>query len=159
MKLWFMTPEYPLFIILIDAIFAALSYMMIARFCALTLLPDTLTSGKLRVLAKLNQIILNAERNGLTLEKLQKKQLKELEPELIGEVGLLSRTTGIIDIHDLMLNFLIDIDSIHHSSINSPLRSDSNGGGRGRRCLRVQRCNAPPSETHLIDALSAPLER
>ena len=48
MKLWFMTPEYPLFIILIDAIFAALSYMMIARFCALTLLPDTLTSGKLR---------------------------------------------------------------------------------------------------------------
>ena len=57
MKLWFMTPEYPLFIILIDAIFAALSYMMIARFCALTLLPDSLTSGKLRVLAKLNQII------------------------------------------------------------------------------------------------------
>ena len=46
MKLWFMTTEYPLFIILIDAIFAALSYMMIARFCALTLLLDTLTSGK-----------------------------------------------------------------------------------------------------------------
>ena len=60
---------------------------------------------------KLNQIIFNAERNGLTLEKLKKKQLKELEPELIGEVGLISRTTGIIDIHDLMLNFVTDIEN------------------------------------------------
>ena len=60
---------------------------------------------------KLNQIILNAERNGLTLEKLSQRQLKELEPELVGEVGLLSRTTGIIDIHDLMLNFIADIEN------------------------------------------------
>ena len=60
---------------------------------------------------KLNQIILNAERNGLILEKLSQKQLKELEPELVGEVGLLSRTTGIIDIHDLMLNFTADIEN------------------------------------------------
>ena len=60
---------------------------------------------------KLNQIILNAERNGLILEKLSRRQLKELEPELVGEVGLLSRTTGIIDIHDLMLNFIADIEN------------------------------------------------
>ena len=60
---------------------------------------------------KLNQIILNAERNGLILEKLSQRHLKELEPELVGEVGLLSRTTGIIDIHDLMLNFIADIEN------------------------------------------------
>ena len=60
---------------------------------------------------KLNQIIFNAERNGLILEKLSQKQLTELEPELVGEVGLLSRTTGIIDIHDLMLNFTTDIEN------------------------------------------------
>ena len=59
---------------------------------------------------KLNQIILNAKRNGLILEKLSQRRLKELEPELVGEVGLLSRTTGIIDIHDLMLNFITDIE-------------------------------------------------
>ena len=60
---------------------------------------------------KLNQIILNAERNGLILEKLSQRHLKELEPELVGEIGLLSRTTGIIDIHDLMLNFITDIEN------------------------------------------------
>ena len=60
---------------------------------------------------KLNQIILNAKRNGLILEKLTNKQLKEYEPELVGETGLLSRTTGIIDIHDLMLNFITDIEN------------------------------------------------
>ena len=58
---------------------------------------------------KLNQIILNAERNGLILEKLSQSHLKELEPELVGEIGLLSRTTGIIDIHDLMTNFNKDL--------------------------------------------------
>ena len=60
---------------------------------------------------KLNQIVLNAERNGLILEKLTKKQLKEYEPELVGEKGLLSKTTGIIDIHDLMLNYITDIEN------------------------------------------------
>ena len=60
---------------------------------------------------KLNQIVLNAKRNGLNLEKLTNKQLKEYEPELVGETGLLSRTTGIIDIHDLMLNFITDIEN------------------------------------------------
>ena len=59
---------------------------------------------------KLNQLIHNAKRNGLILEKLSQRRLKELEPELVGEVGLLSRTTGIIDIHDLMLNFITDIE-------------------------------------------------
>ncbi len=60
---------------------------------------------------KLNQINLNAKKNGLILEKLSQRRLKELEPELVGEVGLLSRTTGIIDIHDLMLNFISDIEN------------------------------------------------
>ena len=60
---------------------------------------------------KLNQIVLNAERNGLFLKKLTKTQLKEYEPELVGETGLLSKTTGIIDIHDLMLNFITDIEN------------------------------------------------
>ncbi len=60
---------------------------------------------------KLNQIILNAERNGLILEKLSQSHMKELEPELVGKAGLLSRTTGVIDIHDLMLNFIIDIEN------------------------------------------------
>ncbi len=60
---------------------------------------------------KLNQIILNAERNGLILEKLSQRHMKELEPELVGKLGLLSRTTGVIDIHDLMLNFITDIEN------------------------------------------------
>ena len=60
---------------------------------------------------KLNQILSNAEKNDLKLEKLSKKQLKEHEPDLIGESGLFSRTTGIIDIHNLMLNFVGDIEN------------------------------------------------
>ncbi len=61
--------------------------------------------------AQLDQIIFNAEKNDLKLEKLSKKQLQRYEPELTGHSGLLSRTTGIIDIHDLMLNFVGDIEN------------------------------------------------
>lgn len=57
MRFWFVTPEYALFIVLIDAVFAALCYMMIARFFAITLLPEQLTKGKLRFFARLNRLI------------------------------------------------------------------------------------------------------
>jgi len=57
MRFWFMAPEYALFIVLIDGIFALLCYMMIARFCALTLLPEQLTKGRLPFLSRLNTIL------------------------------------------------------------------------------------------------------
>ena len=76
---------------------------------------------------KLDQIIKNGQRNGLGLEKLSRKQLKQFEPELEAEGGLLSRTTGIIDIHDLMLNFVADIENNGgHISFNSEFSHSKN---------------------------------
>ena len=76
-----------------------------------------LNSGKIIVCSskdeesKLNQIMTNGKKNGLNLEKLSQRKLREFEPELHAESGLLSRTTGIIDLHDLMLNFVADIEN------------------------------------------------
>ena len=60
---------------------------------------------------KLDQIMMNGKKNGLKLEKLSQRKLREFEPELHAESGLLSRTTGIIDLHELMLNFVADIEN------------------------------------------------
>ena len=38
------------------------------------------------------------------------KKLKRIEPNLLCHSALYSKTSGIIDSHDLMLNFLNDIE-------------------------------------------------
>lgn len=52
----------------------------------------------------------------------------------------------------------IDIDISNTIGLTSRLHNESNGSGSGRRCLRVQSCTIPPSETHLIAALPVPFE-
>ena len=48
--------------------------------------------------------------NGVTdLRYVSREQLSELEPQLEAITGLLSPSTGIVDSHELMFNFLADI--------------------------------------------------
>ncbi len=60
--------------------------------------------------SKLLTIKHNAELCGVRLKLLEKKIVKQIEPEVECNLALLSKTTGIIDVHDLMLNFIIDIE-------------------------------------------------
>ena len=60
---------------------------------------------------KLNSIKKNAERLGIELVELDKRNLKKMEPELCGSSGLFSKETGIVDVHQLMTNFLIDVEN------------------------------------------------
>ena len=53
----------------------------------------------------------NAERNNIKLHKLSKKLVQEFEPNLDVEEALLSDRTGIIDVHELMTNFIADIEN------------------------------------------------
>ena len=53
----------------------------------------------------------NAERNNIKLHKLSKKLIQEFEPNLNVEEALLSDRTGIIDVHELMTNFIADIEN------------------------------------------------
>ena len=52
----------------------------------------------------------NAERNNLKLEYLNEKQTLEIEPEIKCYSSLLSVNTGVLDSHELMLNFVSDIE-------------------------------------------------
>ena len=52
-----------------------------------------------------------AERNNIKLLFLDKKQVNKIEPNITCEYALLSNSTGIIDTHELMNNFLIDIEN------------------------------------------------
>ncbi len=52
----------------------------------------------------------NAELCGVKLKLLKKKVVEKIEPEINCNSALLSKTTGIIDVHNLMLNFIIDIE-------------------------------------------------
>ena len=53
----------------------------------------------------------NAELCGVNLKLLEKKDVKKIEPEVLCSTALFSKTTGIIDVHDLMLNFITDIEN------------------------------------------------
>lgn len=46
-----------------------------------------------------------------TLKRIDKAELAELEPEVIGDCGLLSPRTGLIDSHALMVHFLGDLEN------------------------------------------------
>ena len=59
---------------------------------------------------KLEQIKDFAEKSGITLKKLNFNDIKKIEPEIQCKNGLLSKTTGIIDSHGLMTNFITDIE-------------------------------------------------
>jgi len=56
---------------------------------------------------RLAQIKADGEKNGVDdLSMLSKRQIRELEPDVKAEEALLSPSTGIIDIHNLMRSFL-----------------------------------------------------
>ena len=58
----------------------------------------------------LSQIKTNAEKNGIILKYKNKTHLKKIEPNLNCFSALYSETSGIIDSHDLMANFIFDIE-------------------------------------------------
>ena len=70
-----------------------------------------IVASSLDEIQKLKFIKKNAERLGIELVELDKKNLKEMEPDLNGSAGLFSRETGIVDVHQLMANFLIDVEN------------------------------------------------
>ena len=53
----------------------------------------------------------NSFLDGVKLRYLNKKETNKLEPELDCYSSLLSRSSGIMDTHDLMMNFVVDIES------------------------------------------------
>ena len=60
---------------------------------------------------KLLRLYENAKNCGVKLEYLDKKKIKKLEPNLNGFSGLLSKSSGVIDVYDLMLNYIVDIEA------------------------------------------------
>tara|TARA_B100000029_G_C17573668_1_gene957478 strand:- start:1175 stop:2278 length:1104 start_codon:yes stop_codon:yes gene_type:complete len=74
--------------------------------------------------SKLKFIKLNAEQNGVKLIYKNKKELQKLEPSLFCYSALLSSESGVIDSHELMLNFLIDIENNNGKVVfNSEVKS------------------------------------
>ncbi len=59
---------------------------------------------------KLLEIKNNARKNGVDLIYLDKKEVKTFEPNIKCYSALLSKSSGIIDVHDLMTKFIIDIE-------------------------------------------------
>mgnify|MGYP001376786934 CR=1 FL=1 len=59
-------------------------------------------------LLKVNEL---AKKNNVKLLFLDKKQVKKIEPNIKCEYALLSDSTGIINTHELMNNFLLDIEN------------------------------------------------
>jgi L-2-hydroxyglutarate oxidase LhgO len=53
----------------------------------------------------------NASKNGISLLYINNKKLKTIEPNLNCFSALYSETSGVIDSHDLMTNFVFDIES------------------------------------------------
>ena len=52
-----------------------------------------------------------AKKNNIKLLFLNKRQVNKIEPNIMCEYALLSNSTGIIDTHELMNNFLLDIEN------------------------------------------------
>ena len=65
---------------------------------------------------KLLEIKKRSENIGVSLDLLSKNDVYELEPEINCEKALLSKMTGILDVHDLMENFIYDIFNLDCSS-------------------------------------------
>ena len=59
---------------------------------------------------KLLEIKKNAQENGVNLVYLDKKEMGEIEPNIMCHSALLSKSSGIIDVHDFMSNLVIDIE-------------------------------------------------
>ena len=59
---------------------------------------------------KLFKLQKNAKKNNVVLKYINLQELKLIEPDLDCHSALLSDSTGIIDVHDLMLNFIVDIE-------------------------------------------------
>ena len=59
---------------------------------------------------KLFEIKKNAQENGVNLIYLDKREVKKIEPNVTCYSALLSKSSGIIDVHDLMSNLIIDIE-------------------------------------------------
>ncbi len=70
-----------------------------------------IVASSLDEIQKLKYLKKNADRLGIELVELDKSDLKKMEPELNGSGGLLSKETGIVDVHQLMTNFLIDVEN------------------------------------------------
>ena len=60
---------------------------------------------------KLKDLLRNAIKNNIKLEYLNKKESIKLEPQLNCFSSLISETTAIIDVHELMNNLIIDIQN------------------------------------------------
>jgi L-2-hydroxyglutarate oxidase LhgO len=61
---------------------------------------------------RLSEIKANGEENGVEdLSMISRRQIRKLEPNIRGEEGLLSPSTGIIDIHRLMRSFLYQAET------------------------------------------------
>ena len=59
---------------------------------------------------KLLEIKKNAQENGVNLVYLDKKDMGKIEPNIMCHSALLSKSSGIIDVHDFMSNLVIDIE-------------------------------------------------
>lgn len=80
----------------------------------------------------LDSIEMKARCNGVTdLRKISKEKLKELEPNITGEAGIFSPSTGILDSHSYMVNLLSDAQEHNcHLALNNKvvgLTSTTNG--------------------------------
>lgn len=77
---------------------------------------------------KLLQVKNHAEQCGVKLKLLKKNDIKKIESQLYCSSGLLSERTGIIDVHELMNNFIIDIENnngiINYNSHVSKIKAD-----------------------------------
>lgn len=65
----------------------------------------------LEELVELKKIEKNAKNNGIFLKQLNSNDVRKIEPEIVCESALFSKNTGIIDVYDLMLNFVVDIEN------------------------------------------------
>ena len=60
---------------------------------------------------KLLEIYKNARECGVKLKYLDAKQIRKIEPNLNSYCGLLSNSSGVIDVYNLMLNYITDIEN------------------------------------------------
>ena len=74
--------------------------------CGKLIIANNLSEEK--VLSKIKK---NAKENGILLKYINKEALKNIEPNLNCYSALYSKTSGIIDSHELMVNFISDIEN------------------------------------------------
>ena len=94
-------------------------------------IPASIGSGEEGV-AELAALKARAERNGLAdLALIDAAAIRRLEPALAAPAGLFSPSSGIVDVHELMLAYLGDIDA-HGGWLlrNSPVEGGEAGADR-----------------------------